>query len=222
MALHRPSVLLSESPSTVMTVAPGLATWSCSSTGSLTQHRCCWPCSIWRMPCHISSRPRGGARAQQSSRGKSASRAPGRRGQSGPCHQKACSTTSDAYGLRAYGARSQDASTNMEAHSSLDGAALPAAAATEKSRPAAASEASASTSASATAPRPESPAHASSLIAVRMAVKPGPGSVSPRDSVAPRCRDQARIGTPAGAAQTAGWPRLAGARGQPEARQLWR
>ena len=80
----------------------------------------------------------------------------------------------------------------MEAHSSLDGAALPAAVATEKSPPAAASQASASTSASATAPRPESPAHASSLIAVRMAVKPGPGSVSPRDSVAPRCRDQAR------------------------------
>ena len=55
MALHRPSVLLSESPSTVMTVAPGVATWSCSSAGSLTQHRCCWPCSIWRMPCHIAA-----------------------------------------------------------------------------------------------------------------------------------------------------------------------
>eukprot|EP00964_Phaeocystis_antarctica_P154253 scaffold122850_cov87-Phaeocystis_antarctica.AAC.2 len=48
MALHRPSVLLSESPSTVMTVAPGVTTWSCSSAGSLTQQLCCWPCSIWR------------------------------------------------------------------------------------------------------------------------------------------------------------------------------
>ena len=108
---------------------------------------------------------------------------------------------------------SQDASANMDAQSSLDGAALPAAVATEKSQPAAASQASASTSASATAPRPESPAHASSLIAVRMAVKPGPGSVSPRDSVAPiACRNPSKL-CPTGAAQAADGPRQAGAWG---------